>query len=82
MSRFYGSMQGSRGEATRCGTTVSGVTAHVRGWLVGAIVTVETCGQCGEDRVSVGLTGGSSGGAPPVDGLRWSYCRGCGQEDS
>ena len=38
MSRFYGSLQGSRGEATRQGTRASGITSHTRGWNIGARV--------------------------------------------
>jgi len=32
MSHFYGYLQGSRGEATRCGTKTSGINAHLRSW--------------------------------------------------
>lgn len=38
MSRFYGSMQGNRGEATRQGTAKSGISAHIRGWNIGISV--------------------------------------------
>lgn len=32
MSRFYGCLQGCRGEATRCGSTDSGIRASVQNW--------------------------------------------------
>jgi hypothetical protein len=38
MSHFYGTLQGSRGEATRCGTKNSGMEAIAASWK-GAIVT-------------------------------------------
>lgn len=38
MSHFYGTLQGTRGEATRCGSKGSGMTATAAGWG-GAIET-------------------------------------------
>ena len=38
MSHFYGVLEGSRGQATRCGTKSSGVNVTAAGWQ-GAIVT-------------------------------------------
>ena len=38
MSHFYSKIQGNRGEATRCGTKDSGVTATAASWT-GAIRT-------------------------------------------
>jgi len=38
MARFYASIQGNRGEATRMGTPTSGISGHVRGWNVGVRV--------------------------------------------
>lgn len=32
MSHFYGSIKGTRGEATRCGDKRSGYTASIAGW--------------------------------------------------
>ncbi len=61
MSRFYGSMQGNRGEVTRQGGKASGVSAHVRGWGIGGrvVAMADT-----EDRARIGfvLTSGSGGG--------------------
>lgn len=58
MSRFYASIQGNRGRATRQGTKDSGISGHIRGWDVGVHI------QCsvnvhGEDEIRVNLTGGS-----------------------
>lgn len=60
MSRFYGSLQGNRGEATRCGGAESGVSCHVRGWDIG----IEVRGyvnEDGQDEFRVFITGGSNG---------------------
>ena len=59
MSHFYGEIQGSRGEATRCGTEDSGMYGHIRGWGVGVSVTMER--QDGKDVAVVRKTGGSNG---------------------
>jgi hypothetical protein len=32
MSRFYGTVQGSRGQATRCGNNGSGITTEAAAW--------------------------------------------------
>lgn len=32
MATFYGTLKGSRGEATRCGTIRSGMTTHAASW--------------------------------------------------
>lgn len=59
MARFYGSMDGSaKTTATRCGTTNSGITAHVRGWDCGVEVTAVTCGN--DDVIYIRSTGGSN----------------------
>jgi len=58
-------MQGSRGETTRCGTKNSGITGHLRGWNLGAMVNVWYDEKSGEDRVEVFITNGSYGGAWP-----------------
>lgn len=61
MSRFYGSIQGSRGPATRVGTQPSGMTGHIRGWHNGAKVHMDTTSS-DHDRCTVALTAGSNGG--------------------
>lgn len=58
MAQFYGNIQGNRGEATRMGTKDSGFYAHIRGWHVGARVTLDHID--GRDVVRVFKTGGSS----------------------
>ncbi len=55
MSRFYASIQGGRGEATRQGH--SGITGHVRGWQSG--VQVDGRIEDGEDAFDVYATSGS-----------------------
>jgi len=32
MSHFYGTLQGNRGEASRCGSTDSGIDTYAAGW--------------------------------------------------
>ena len=59
MARFYASIQGDRGEATRMGTPNSGIQAHIRGWHVGVKVYVDV-DEYGDDVVSVYRTGGSN----------------------
>lgn len=58
MARFYGSLQGNRGQTTRMGTPSSGIKGHLRGWSIGAKVQLWV-GPDGSDRVTVQLTGGS-----------------------
>jgi len=59
MARFYGSMQGTRGEATRMGDTKNGFDAHVRGWNVGVRITCRV-DKDGKDVIEVWETGGSN----------------------
>ena len=58
MARFYGSMQGNRGAATRMGTPASGIGAHVRGWDLGIAAEMEDSN--GVDVAYVYATGGSN----------------------
>ena len=60
MSRFYASIQGSRGEATRMGTPKSGISGHIRGWANG--ISVRGFDSDGEDVFRVYATSGSNGG--------------------
>ena len=60
MSRFYASIQGNRGEATRQGTSSSGIYGHIRGWDIGAKVECYV-NSSGDDVVRVYLTSGSTG---------------------
>lgn len=59
VARFYASIQGQRGEATRMGSASSGIRGHVRGWNVG--VAVEGRDDSGRDVFDVFATGGSNG---------------------
>ena len=60
MARFYASIQGNRGEATRMGTEKSGISGHIRGWEVGCSVQIWVNDK-GEDEVAIALTSGSNG---------------------
>ncbi len=59
MSRFYGSLKGHRGEASRPGTAKSGLEGHIRGWHIGARVFVSV-GSEDQDMVTVYATSGSN----------------------
>lgn len=64
MARFYGEIQGSRGEATRMGTRESGFRGHIRGWHIGAAVEMYAEGDASStllDRAVVYATDGSAG---------------------
>ena len=65
MSRFYASIKGSRGEATRQGGEKSGILGHIRGWDFGVEV-VGYVNSKGQDEFSINLTGGSNGSMRPV----------------
>jgi hypothetical protein len=61
MSRFYASIEGSRGEATRQGTPATGIVAHPRGWNLGVRVTGYPAQASDRDTFAVDITGGSHG---------------------
>ena len=62
MARFYASIQGNRGEATRMGTANSGAYGHIRGWAVGGRVDMDAdSNDC--DVATLTATGGSNGGS-------------------
>jgi hypothetical protein len=54
MAHFYGTLQGHRGEATRCGSPNSGINAHLRSWKNDIYVRLEQ-DENGEDRLIVNL---------------------------
>lgn len=61
MSRFYASIQGNSGEATRCGA--SNITGHVRGWHLGVRVDGDKLASNPDsDCFVIYATSGSSGG--------------------
>ena len=80
MSRFYGSLQGNRGQATRYGTASSGIDAHVGGWDVGVYARVHPCPRCGGDCVTADLTGGSNYARIP-SGIGFTFCKACDMGD-
>ena len=53
MSHFYGTLQGSRGEATRCGTANSGLVTYAAGWKGAICVHVTECN--GQDHYTMDL---------------------------
>lgn len=54
MAHFYGRMQGQRGEATRCGSKLSGITTTAASW--NGAVRVELYEHNGVDHARVELT--------------------------
>ena len=69
MAQFRGTIQGTRGEASRLGTKSSGLTVTANGWDTG--VRVELDHETGQDRVTVWRTGGSNGGEHDVLLAQW-----------
>jgi len=60
MARFYGEMYGSaRTPTSRIGNTVSGLTAHIRGWDIGVFVECRV-NRHGRDVIEVYRTNGSN----------------------
>ena len=65
MSRFYGDLQGNRGQATRCGH--KSIQTHVSGWGLGVLTYVQPDNENNnEDKVIVSITGGSNHPHPEV----------------
>jgi len=60
MSHFYGTLDGSRGQATRCGTKASSLIATANGWSIGGQVTVRYDDALGTDVVQLFTTKGSN----------------------
>jgi hypothetical protein len=65
MARFFGSIQGSKGEATRLGTAKTGIQGHIRGWDIGAKVMMDVTSD-DKDVVEVYITRGSNGRGPSL----------------
>jgi len=55
MSHFYGSIKGSRGEATRCGTKTSGLMTYTASWEGAIQVFLYYDDESGEDWVRVAM---------------------------
>lgn len=53
MSHFYGTLNGSRGEATRCGTKQSGMCVIAAGWGGAVRVRLWHDSEAGVDRFEV-----------------------------
>lgn len=60
MAKFYGSLHGSRGEVTRCGTSSSGIESHIRGWGQGIKVHVGYSPGGNQLVATIHVTGGSN----------------------
>ena len=60
MSALYGSLQGCRGEATRCGSKNSGVRASVQSWN-GSLVSYMDLDENGKPVITLKTSEGSSG---------------------
>jgi hypothetical protein len=73
MARYRGTVQGNRGEASRTGSTVSGLKVSANGWDLGVDVYLDA-DENGEDFAEVWLTAGSNatGGAKLV-GRFWRH---------
>jgi hypothetical protein len=63
MSRFYGTLQGNRGEATRAGSADSGLQSYTASWQ--GAVYCHAFAEGDQDRVSVKLTTWHGRGASP-----------------
>lgn len=61
MAHFYAHIQGTRGEATRCGDKKSGIDGHVRRWNIGARVVLRYNNKTEKDECTIYLTSGSNG---------------------
>jgi len=70
MAHFYGSIQGNRGEATRMGTKDSGISAHIRGWDIGAKVVCFVDFE-GRDCVTLLVSGGTNASKKDINLGTW-----------
>ena len=55
MAHFYGTLNGSRGEATRCGTKNSGMTTHAASWAGAVRTRLWHDSETGQDMARVEL---------------------------
>lgn len=62
MSVFYGTVQGQRGPATRCGSLSSGIIAAAQSWDGSVVVKLSYRGTCRDSdlMVDISLSTGSS----------------------
>ena len=59
MAHYYSRIKGNKGEATRCGTRSSGITARADSWSTGAITTINYNTTINADVVTLYATEGS-----------------------
>ena len=59
MAHYYSRIKGNKGEATRCGTRSSGITARADSWSTGAITTINYDTTINADVVTLYATEGS-----------------------
>ena len=59
MSKLYGSLQGCRGEATRCGSASSGIRASVQSWN-GSLISYMDLDDNGKPVITLKTSDGSS----------------------
>jgi hypothetical protein len=62
MSHFYGTLQGMRGEATRCGSKDSGIDTVAASWKGAIRVSVYHDDETGEDRYDIAQSTWQSSG--------------------
>lgn len=60
MAHYYSRIKGHRGEATRCGSKSSGITARADSYSVGARIKINWSAQLQSDVVTIYATTGSS----------------------
>lgn len=60
MAHYYSRIKGHRGEATRCGSKSSGITARADSYSVGARIEINWSDQLQSDVVTIYATTGSS----------------------
>lgn len=63
MAHFIGGVCGNRGEATRLGTSGSGMHCYANGWNFGCRIDLNN-NMDGEDEVLITLTGGTNHNVP------------------
>ena len=63
MSHFYGTLKGNRGEATRTGTSKSGLTVHAASWRGAVCVTLSHDAATDTDHYHVALVPWHGAGA-------------------
>jgi len=59
MARFRGTVKGGRGEASRLGSKISGITSFTSGWDIGVKVEIRYDEVLDTDVVTIFLTEGS-----------------------